>query len=177
MTTSTVTTAAQEPAHTGDCTNTAGSLATTVGGIKGVTVPSLASGYLYYNGTSFVWQSPSGSGTVNSGTANQLAYYSASGTSVTGATVGAGLSLSGGTITTVGQQPMPFAVFVAGTFAASQTMFYYKASVAFTIPAGATNSYFTLMTAATGACTFTLYKNGTSFGIGCNAVQQPASGV
>ena len=70
--------AAQEPAHTGDVTNSAGSLAMTVGAIKGVTVPTLAAGYLYYNGSTFAFQTPSGGGNVtNSGTptSGQLATW------------------------------------------------------------------------------------------------------
>jgi hypothetical protein len=34
--------------------------------VFGVTVPTLALGYLYYNGSAYVWQSPSGAGTVTS---------------------------------------------------------------------------------------------------------------
>ena len=117
------------PAFTGDVTNTAGSLATTVGKIGGntvslagalthagaftqtftatantsVTLP--ASGYLISTTTNMAanpvtgtpssttylrgdgtWATPAGggSGTVNSGTTGQLAYYAASGTAVSG---------------------------------------------------------------------------------------------
>jgi hypothetical protein len=79
-------------------------------------------------------------------------------------TVGAGLSLASGTITTVGQQPVEKSCFATGIFTASQVLYYNKASIAYTIASGTTNQYFTLMTAATGSCTFTLLKNGTSFG-------------
>lgn len=41
-----------------------------------------------------------GSGTVNSGTSGQMAYYASTGTGVSGATLGAGLSLSGSTLAT-----------------------------------------------------------------------------
>ncbi len=54
-------------------------------GIGGVPVPTLATGYLYYNsGTdSFVFQTPSGSGTVsNCAAAYAVAYYAGSGTAV-----------------------------------------------------------------------------------------------
>jgi hypothetical protein len=54
-------------------------------GIGGVPVPTLVTGYLYYNsGTnSFVFQSPSGSGTVNNcASAYAVAYYAGSGTAV-----------------------------------------------------------------------------------------------
>jgi len=54
-------------------------------GISGVPVPTLATGYLYYNsGTnSFVFQSPSGSGSVNScASAYAVAYYAGGGTAV-----------------------------------------------------------------------------------------------
>lgn len=54
-------------------------------GIGGVPVPTLATGYLYYNsGTnSFVFQTPVGSGTVNNcAAAYAVAYYAGSGTAV-----------------------------------------------------------------------------------------------
>ena len=54
-------------------------------GIDGVPVPALATGYLYYNsGTNtFVFQTPSASGTVNNcATAYAIAYYAGSGTAV-----------------------------------------------------------------------------------------------
>ncbi len=54
-------------------------------GIGGVPVPTLAAGYLYYNsGTnSFVFQSPSGSGTVNNcASAYAVAFFAGSGTTV-----------------------------------------------------------------------------------------------
>jgi hypothetical protein len=54
-------------------------------GISGVPVPTLATGYLYYNsGTnSFAFQSPSGSGAVNNcASADAVAYYAGSGTAV-----------------------------------------------------------------------------------------------
>lgn len=44
------------------------------------------------------WTAPSGSGAVNSGTSGDLAYYATTGTAVSGATVGDGLTLSGGNI-------------------------------------------------------------------------------
>jgi hypothetical protein len=55
-------------------------------GIDGVPIPTLATGYLYYNSStnSFVFQTPSGSGTVNNcASAYALAYYAGSGTTVT----------------------------------------------------------------------------------------------
>ena len=63
-------------------------------GISGVPVPTLATGYLYYNSStnSFVFQSPSGSGTVNScASADAVAYYAGSGTAVSCAAAFTGL--------------------------------------------------------------------------------------
>jgi hypothetical protein len=63
-------------------------------GIGGVPVPTLATGYLYYNsGTnSFVFQSPSGSGSVNNcASAYAVAYYAGSGTAVSCSTAFTGL--------------------------------------------------------------------------------------
>lgn len=71
------------PAFTGDVTNSAGSLSTTVGAIKNTAVPTLATGYLYFNGTSFIWQTPSGSGTINAATQYDTPYYSAAGSAST----------------------------------------------------------------------------------------------
>jgi hypothetical protein len=54
-------------------------------GISGVPVPTLATGYLYYNSdtNSFAFQTPSGSGTVNNcAAAYAVAYYAGSGTAV-----------------------------------------------------------------------------------------------
>jgi hypothetical protein len=54
-------------------------------GINGVSVPALATGYLYYNSStnSFVFQTPGGSGTVNNcASAFAVAYYAATGTAV-----------------------------------------------------------------------------------------------
>ena len=60
--------AAQMPALTGDVTNTAGTVATTVGGIKGTSVPTLAAGYLHYNGSAFSWATPAAASWPVSGT-------------------------------------------------------------------------------------------------------------
>jgi len=63
-------------------------------GISGVPVPTLATGYLYYNsGTnSFVFQTPSGSGVVNNcASAYAVAYYAGSGTAVSCAVAFTGL--------------------------------------------------------------------------------------
>jgi trimeric autotransporter adhesin len=64
-------------------------------GISGVPIPTLATGYLYYNsGTnSFVFQSPSGSGSVNNcASAYAVAYYAGSGTTVSCSTAFTGLA-------------------------------------------------------------------------------------
>ena len=54
-------------------------------GINGVSIPALATGYLYYNSStnSFAFQTPSGSGTVNNcASAYAVAYFAATGTAV-----------------------------------------------------------------------------------------------
>ncbi len=81
------------PAFTGDSTNTAGSLATTVVALRNLALPTLAAstGYLYDNNGTLALQTPSGSGTVNSGTAFSPAYYPATGAAVSGTTPFAGL--------------------------------------------------------------------------------------
>lgn len=55
-----------------------------VTGILDNALPSLASGYLRWNGSAWEFSTPSGSGTVNAGTAGQIAYYTADGTAVGG---------------------------------------------------------------------------------------------
>ncbi len=81
------------PAFTGDSTNAAGSLATTVVALRNLALPTLAAstGYLYDNNGTLALQTPSGSGTVNSGTAFSPAYYPATGAAVSGTTPFAGL--------------------------------------------------------------------------------------
>ena len=73
----------------------------TGGGTTGfITAPSSAGTYLSWNGSAFAWASTSGNGTVNSGTANQLAYYASTGNAVSGnvnATVSGGDLRLGGT--------------------------------------------------------------------------------
>ncbi len=54
-----------------------------------------------YNGTTQGWATPTGSGTVNSGTAGQLGYYSATGTVLSGLNLGAGLAISSGALVPV----------------------------------------------------------------------------
>jgi len=109
--------------------------------------------------------SPTFTGTVTAPTINATTAHQINGVALAAiTTVGAGLSLASGTITTVGQQPVEKSCFATGIFTASQVLYYNKASIAYTIASGTTNQYFTLMTAATGSCTFTLLKNGTSFG-------------
>lgn len=79
-----------ESAFTGDVTKTAGSFATTVAKVNGASLPISAA----FLGTNTLGQlisvsAPSGStgtGTINSGTAYSPAYYSATGTTVSGVT-------------------------------------------------------------------------------------------
>ena len=72
-----------EPAHTGDATNSAGSLAMTVGALKGVSLPTLSAGLLRYNGSAFAWDATSYL------SANQSITWTASGTDVSGTASGA----------------------------------------------------------------------------------------
>ena len=72
-----------EPAHTGDATNSAGSLAMTVGALKGVSLPTLSAGLLRYNGAAFAWDATSYL------SANQSITWTASGTDVSGTASGA----------------------------------------------------------------------------------------
>jgi hypothetical protein len=78
--------------------------------------------------------------------------------------VGAGLTSSSGSLTTVGQQPHIIAPYVPGTFTASQKLYGYKASLAYTVPASCTNSWFTLDVAPTTAVSFLVQRQGTTFG-------------
>ena len=63
--------------------------------------------YWGYNGTSQGWYTPSGSGTVSSCSAGQLAYYSATGTTVTCLTLGTNLSITTGTLNAAGGSGSP----------------------------------------------------------------------
>ena len=111
-------------ALTGDATSTATGGATTVLGLNGTLLSSLATGILKNTtgtgvpsiavasdvvglfsgctGTQYLGADgachTSGSGTVNSGTAGQLGYYAATGTAISGLTLGTNLSITGGTL-------------------------------------------------------------------------------
>ena len=68
----------------------------TGGGTTGfIVAPTVASTFLEWNGSAFVWATAGGNGTVNSGTANQLAYYASSGTAVSG---NSNATISGGAL-------------------------------------------------------------------------------
>ena len=125
--------AAQEPAHTGDMTNTAGSLATTVGSIGGKAV-SLGGSFTMSGAFTFT-------GTV---TANTSVTFPTSGTlaTTTNANV-ASVSNSDGTLTitpTSGAVVASLALGHANTWTAAQTF---------------TNSDLLLLGSSTGATTFT----------------------
>lgn len=67
------------PALTGDVTNSAGSLATTVGAIQGKSI-TLATGYLKYDGTAFSFDNPLTIGNaVGSGVVNRVLFIDGSG--------------------------------------------------------------------------------------------------
>ena len=107
--------ASAEPAHTGDVSNTAGSLAMTVNALKGLTLPALTSqtGYLYDNNGTLSLNVPSGSGTVNgnsTGNSHALTVYNSNSGSTTvqadtaAYTDGAG-NLTVASVTTTGTNP------------------------------------------------------------------------
>jgi hypothetical protein len=75
-------------ALSGDAISTSTGGATTVVGIEGhaIAVPSTA-GFVHWSGSAWEYTNPSGSGTVNSGTTGQLAYYAANGATVSGASI------------------------------------------------------------------------------------------
>lgn len=102
-----------------------------------------------------------GSGTVNSGTANQLAYYASSGTAVSGATVGAGLSVSSGTVVTtsaINAQTSTTYTFVS-TDATKLVTFNNASAIAVTLPVATTTGFgagFSLDVQDLGAGTVTI---------------------
>jgi hypothetical protein len=90
--TNTYLTANQSITLSGDVTGSGTtSISTTVGSLKNVSVPTLATGYLYYNGSAFVWQTPS------PGFANPM---SALGDTIYGGASGTATSLAGNITTT-----------------------------------------------------------------------------
>jgi filamentous hemagglutinin len=90
--TNTYLTANQSITLSGDVTGSGTtSISTTVGSLKNVSIPTLATGYLYYNGSAFVWQTPS------SGFTNPM---SALGDIIYGGVSGAATSLAGNITTT-----------------------------------------------------------------------------
>lgn len=79
-------------------------------------------------------------------------------------TIGSGLIITSGALTTVNQQPYEIAVTFNGTLPSNQVFLRKPTSIAYTIPSGCTNSQVILGTATTASLTITLSKNGTSFG-------------
>ena len=76
-----------------------------------------------------------------------------------------GLAISGGSLTTVGQQPYEIALTVNGLFTSSHVLLRKPASLAYTIPANCASSQITLLTNPSGTTfTISLAKNGTQFG-------------
>lgn len=101
-------------ALSGDATSTSTGGATTVNGLKGSSIPALTAGYLQWNGSAFVWSTPSGGGTVTAigvTTANGV-----SGTSSGGATPN--LTISLGAIT-----PSSVSIPGDGTHAAQLSLY------------------------------------------------------
>jgi hypothetical protein len=60
--------------------------------------------------------------------------------------------------------PANIAIWVSGKPAAAETVFAMKSAYAFVIPAALDGTTNQALVAATGACTWTLKKNGASFG-------------
>lgn len=102
-----------------------------------------------------------GSGTVNSATSGQLAYYASTGTAVSGLTVGNGLAINSGTISptySINAQTGTTYTVNCSTDAASLTTFSNASSVAVTLPqaTGACGSGFSFDVQNKGAGTVTI---------------------
>lgn len=101
-----------------------------------------------------------GSGTVNSGTSGQLAYYAATGTAVSGATLGSCLSLSGGTLSI--NAPINAQTGTSYTVASTDTCklitFSNASAIAVTLPqaTGSFGAGFAFIVQNTGAGTVTI---------------------
>jgi hypothetical protein len=105
--------------------------------------PTVSSTFLEWTGSAFQWATPTGSGTVNSGTAGQLAYYQTSTNAVYGATVGAGLALNSGIVTTsnlVNAQTGTTYTIVSGDSAKLLTL-SNAAAVAVSLPVATTSGF------------------------------------
>lgn len=98
------------------------------------------------------------SGNINSGTSGQIAYYASSGTTISGLNVGTGLVITGGALTTVGQQPAQISSTFVGTLANGQIVVFIPVTFALTIPSSCTGSFLGAQVAATGSSAFTIAK-------------------
>ena len=94
--------------------------------------------YWGYNGTIQGWFTPTGSGTVTSSVAGDIAYYATTGTTVTGATLGTGLCIVSG-VTGI-CEPVTIntgnSYTVAAAWCGSQQAFTSATAVAVSLPAG-----------------------------------------
>jgi fibronectin-binding autotransporter adhesin len=104
--------------------------------------PFVTGEFLTNNGTTLSWASPSGSGTVESCSAGQIAYYNATGTTVTCLTVGTNLSITSGTLNASGSGSSAFSAITSGTNASAAMLVGTGASL------GATGSGTITATAA-----------------------------
>lgn len=83
----------------------------------------------------------------------------------TGATsLGSGVTVSGGALTTVGQQPYPVAMYYPGSPPNSQLVTAYKFAIATSFPGNFTGAECADTVNATSTATFTIKKNGSSAG-------------
>ncbi len=113
-----------------------------------------------YNGTAQGWYTPTGSGTVNSGTAGQLGYYSATGTALSGLNLGTGFAIASGAlvpiypITAITSTPYT----VPTTACTGLTTFDDTAAIAVSLPPASgpfAGCSFDVQDVGAGAATFT----------------------
>ncbi len=137
--------------------------ATTTVSVSAATAPTSGQVLTATSGTAATWQTPTtGSGTVNSGTSGQLAYYAATGTAVSGATLGNGLTISSGTLsTTQVLNAQTGTTYTVATTDANKFLTFNNASaVAVTLPAATTTGFgagfaFTVQNTGAGLVTIT----------------------
>ena len=137
------------------------SITSTTTGLSAGLSGSPASGqYWGYNGSAQGWYTPAGSGTINSGTAGQLGYYSATGTALSGLTLGNGLAIASGAlvpiypITAITSTPYT----VPTTACTGLTTFDDTAAIAVSLPPASgpfAGCSFDVQDVGAGAATFT----------------------
>src|ERR1700733_11444772 len=150
-------------------------------GLLGHALPTLAAGYPNWNGTAWVFSTPSAS--LPSGTAGQLVFYQASGTTVVPLTLGTNLSITGTTLNASSSGATAWSAITSGANAQTGA-FSTAAPWTFNVPGaastpglsitgapatGSTTTSFGQLLVGNGGTMSALATGGTEFMINCGS--------